>query len=114
MAMPDSNTGNGLICLGVGLLITLGWPIPRSTNWNFFWSLWAFSLFVAAAYLIGYWDPLSNLALGGIGGGLAFLLRDWRHWKRYRSLVKYYAPQRYHYYGELDRRLFNWYYRWKK
>lgn len=89
----------GLGCLLAGLALTFVLPIQRGQLNNQLWDLIVFGLFVAGAYLINYYDPLSNLVLGAIAGFVAVLIRDFRLWTvRFRDRT-YTRRHRYYWYG---------------
>jgi hypothetical protein len=89
----------GAACLIGALLLTFGLPIQRGRLRNQVWDFVTLALLVGAAWWINYWDPMSNVVVGVIAGGLAIVVRDVRLWAvRFRSQA-YRRSHRYHWYG---------------
>jgi hypothetical protein len=83
----------------LGLLLTFVFPIQRRRLSNQVWDFITLALFVAGAYFIGYYNPLTNLVIGALIGFVAILIRDFRLWvARFRGQV-YGRAHRYHWYG---------------
>jgi type II secretory pathway component PulF len=98
----------GIACTVAAFLLTFIFPIQRGRLWNQVWDFITLALFVAGAWLINYWDALSNLGVGVIAGVIAILIRDFRLWKvRFRDQVYRRTSPRYWYgraYGWWGRR----------
>jgi chromate transport protein ChrA len=89
----------GAACLVLALLLTLVFRIQRNNLSNRVWDLITLVLFVAGAWWINIWDPLSNIVVGVVAGLLAILIRDIRLWvARFRGQV-YRRTHRYYWYG---------------
>ena len=99
MLIPVGLLGWG--CVLLGFLLTFVFPIQRGRLGNQVWDLITLALFVTGAYLINYYDLLSNLVIGVIAGFIAILIRDFRLWKvRFRDQV-YRRTHRYYWYGRM-------------
>jgi len=95
----------GVIAVGLGVLLTLVFPIQRGRLSNQVWDFITLALFVAGAFFINYYDLLSNLIIGAIAGFIAVLIRDFRLWvARFKGQV-YRRSHRYYWYGRAN----NWY-----
>jgi hypothetical protein len=95
----------GMICLLLGVLLTIGFPIQRRRIANQLWDFITLALFVLGLWWINYWDTLSNLGVGLIVGFVAIVIRDIRLWlARYRGQA-YRRGHRYYWYG----RAHDWY-----
>lgn len=89
----------GSLCLIAGLLLTFVLPIQRRRFSNQVWDFITLALFVAGAYLVGYFGTLADLVIGAIVGFVAILIRDFRLWiVRFKGQV-YGRSHRYHWYG---------------
>ena len=89
----------GVVCLLMGVLLTIGFPIQRGRLSNQLWDFITLALFVLGFWWINYWDTLSNLGVGLIAGVVAVLIRDIRLWLvRYRGQT-YRRGHRYYWYG---------------
>lgn len=95
----------GLVCVAIAVLLTFVFPIQRQRFSNQLWDFITLGLFVAGLYFVNYYDPPSNLILGGLIGAVAILIRDFRLWvARFKSQA-YRRSHRYHWYG----RAHTWY-----
>ena len=89
----------GAICVILALLLTFVFRIQGSNLSNRVWDFVTRALFVAGAWWIAYWDPLSNLVVGAVAGLVAIAIRDIRLWAaRFRGQV-YRRTHRYYWYG---------------
>ncbi len=89
----------GAACLIAALLLTFVFRIQRNNLSNRVWDFVTLALFVAAAWLIKLWDPLSNIVVGAAAGVVAIVIRDIRLWvARFRGQV-YRRTHRYYWYG---------------
>jgi hypothetical protein len=90
----------GVLCVLLGVLLTIGFPIQRGRLANQLWDFITLVLFVLGLWWINYWDTLSNLGVGLIAGVVAIIIRDIRLWLvRYRS-QSYRRGHRYYWYGQ--------------
>jgi hypothetical protein len=95
----------GMICLLMGVLLTIGFPIQRGRLSNQLWDFITLALFVLALWWINYWDTPSNLVVGLIAGFVAVIIRDIRLWlARFRG-QSYRRGHRYYWYGRAN----DWY-----
>ena len=89
----------GVMCVVLALLLTFVFRIQRGHLSSRLWDFVTLALFVAGAWWIHYWDPLSNLVVGVVAGFIAVVIRDIRLWAaRFRGQV-YRATHRYYWYG---------------
>ena len=95
----------GAACLILALLLTFVFRIQRNNLSNRLWDFITLVLFVAGAWWVNVWDPLSNLAVGVVAGRVAIGIRDIRLWAaRFRGEV-YRRTHRYYWYD----RGFGWF-----
>ncbi len=95
----------GIASVIVALLLTFVFRIQRGGLSHRLWDVATLALFVAGAWWIHYWDPLSNLVVGVVAGLIAIVIRDIRLWAaRFRSMV-YRRTHRYYWYD----RGFGWF-----
>jgi len=88
----------GAISVILALLLTFVFRIQRGSLAARFWDFVTLVLFVASAWWINYWDPLSNLIVGVVAGLVAVVIRDIRLWAaRFRGMV-YRRTHRYYWY----------------
>ena len=95
----------GVVCLILGLLVTLGGPVPRNRLSHRLWDVLVLALFIVGVVWIRYWDDLSNFGVGLIAGVVAILIRDVRGFVRHFQNDAYGRGHRYYWYG----RAHSWY-----
>ncbi len=97
--MDLPSTFMGLLCALAALALTFVLPIQRGRVSNQLWDLITFALWMAAAYLINYFDLPSNLVLGALAGFASIIFRDVRLWLvRFKDRA-YGRGHRYYWYG---------------
>jgi hypothetical protein len=95
----------GVVCLIVGLLLTVGGPVQRGRLNHRLWDVLTLALFIIGVCWIRYWDDLSNFGVGLLAGLAAILVRDVRSFVRHFQGQVYRRSHRYYWYG----RAHSWY-----
>jgi len=95
----------GVVCVILGVLITLGGPVPRARLGHRLWDLLVLVLFIVGVIWIRYWDDLSNFGVGLIAGLVAIVIRDIRGFMVHFQREAYGRGHRYYWYG----RAHGWY-----
>lgn len=89
----------GVLCVIVGLLLTIGGPVQRGRLNHRLWDLVVLVLFIVGVVWIRYWDDLSNFVVGLLAGLAAILIRDVRAFVRHFQGEVYHRSHRYYWYG---------------